>query len=131
MTEKPKGPDVSPEAAAQILRVRLLLGACAILWAIWTGLVLGGDLMPAAATAEEIERARVGFIGGTLLSTAGATVLRPGKRSSWAVAVIAAMAQMTTCILTPISAYLLYLLFRPQVMRACISRVFGEPTDMR
>jgi len=130
MTEQATGPDVSPEAAAQIRRVRLLLGACAVLWAIWTGLVLGGGLVPADATVDELQRARFGFIGGTLLSTAGATFLRPGNQGSWGVAVIAAMAQLATCVLGVLSFYMLYLLFRPQVMRACIGRAFGHPTDM-
>lgn len=129
MTEK-REPDVSPDAAIQIRRVRLLLGACAVPWALLLGLTLGGGFGTSELTAGEVQRAQFGFLSGTGLSAVGATILRPGSRNSWGVAVIAASAQMATCFLTPISAYLLYLLFRPQVMRACISRAFGHPTDI-
>ena len=121
-------------------RLRGVIGTGLTWAAVWTpigtliGLVVGSVLGAISLGAITLLYAEVfaalGFVGGTVLSTAGATVLRPGVRSSWAVAVIAAMAQLATCILVPLSGYLLYLLFRPQVMRACISRAFGEPTNM-
>ena len=118
---------LSPEGEAALARARSVLGLCAVFWAIALGLFIGGQLVPPDLSADEHRTMLLGHISGTLLSAGGAPALRPGSRGGWGVGVIAACAQLATCLLAPAGLYLLYLLFKPQVMRACLGRSFGRP----